>query len=62
MFLVKDNINYRQTKIRSFLSNEPAIAVILAAADFEWSVRRAIRALGTHKPNETRFSQDQVRH
>jgi len=28
--------------------DDPAIAIILAAADFEWTVRRAIVALGSH--------------
>ena len=46
MFLVKDSLNERQKKIRSFLEKEPVIAVLLAAADFEWTARRAILALG----------------
>ena len=46
MFLVTDTIDERQTKIRSFLAQEPVIAVLLAAADFEWTTRRAILALG----------------
>jgi len=50
MFLITDTLEGRQTKIRSFLVAEPAIAVLLAAADFEWTVRRAILALG-YRPN-----------
>jgi hypothetical protein len=47
MFLVNDTIEQRQSKIRSFAHrNEPVIAILLAAADFEWTVRRAILALG----------------
>ena len=46
MFLVSDTIVKRHAKIRSFIKKDPAIAVILAAADFEWTVRRAILALG----------------
>jgi hypothetical protein len=47
-FLVDDNQRDRHTKIRSFLTEEAAvIAVLLAAADLEWTLRRAIRALGT---------------
>ena len=49
MFLVNDTRSSREAKIRSFLhEDDPAIAIILAAADFEWTVRRAIVALGSH--------------
>lgn len=43
MFLIKDTLSTRQEKIKSF---EPFVAIILAAADFEWTVRRGILALG----------------
>lgn len=46
MFLVSDTRPLREAKIRSFLPDDPAVAIILAAADFEWTVRRAIVALG----------------
>jgi hypothetical protein len=46
MFLVTDTLEGRQKKVRSFLDKEPVIAVLLAAADFEWTTRRAILALG----------------
>jgi hypothetical protein len=46
MFLTSDTMGQRQQKIRSFMSTEPVIAVLLAAADFEWTTRRAILALG----------------
>jgi hypothetical protein len=46
MFLVSDTLESRQAKIRQFLTDEPAIAVLLAAADFEWTIRRAILLLG----------------
>jgi len=45
MFLVKDDPTEREKKILGFVPNEPAIAVILAAVHFEWTVRRAIIAL-----------------
>ena len=48
MFLIKDTLEQRQDKIRSFLPGEPVIAILLAAADFEWTVRRAIRCFA-HK-------------
>jgi hypothetical protein len=47
MFLVTDPITKRQAKIVNFLtSGEQFVAVLLAAADFERTVRRAIIALG----------------
>jgi len=46
MFFVNDTQTQRHKKIRSFLKTEPMIAVLLSAADFEWTVRRAILALG----------------
>jgi hypothetical protein len=46
MFLVSDTLQDRQAKVRRFLTDEPAIAVLLAAADFEWTIRRAILLLG----------------
>jgi hypothetical protein len=51
MFLVSDSLERRQNKLRDYLKNgEYGITAILAAADFEWTVRRAIIALGT-SPN-----------
>ena len=52
MFFVNDTIEARHAKIRTFLAKEPVIAVLLATADFEWTVRRAIAALGR---NPTRY-------
>lgn len=52
MFLVSDKTENREKRIRNFLTKDDcAIAVLLAAAHFEWSVSRAILALGT-KPNK----------
>ena len=51
MFLVRDTIQARHTKIRSFLQNEPVISVLLAASDFEWTIRRAIIAM-SKRPNK----------
>jgi hypothetical protein len=47
MFLINDKQTKRHEKIRSYLRKEPVIAVILAAADLEWTARRAILALGS---------------
>jgi hypothetical protein len=57
MFLVSDTPKARHEKIRSFLEREPVIAVLLAAVDFEWTVRRAILALGR---NPTKFIRENV--
>lgn len=47
MFLVSDSQQSRHDLIKSFLKDDSAtIAVILAAIDFEWTIRRAILALG----------------
>lgn len=51
MFLVTHPPELRHRKIGSFLPDEPVIAILLAAVDFEWTVRRAIIALGTN-PNK----------
>ena len=54
MFLVSDKLDGRRAKIRGFLEKEPAIAVLLAAADFEWTIRRAILLLGKDSTTEIR--------
>ena len=46
MFLVKDNVTERVEQIKSYIKIEPPIAIILAALHFEWTVKRAIIALG----------------
>jgi hypothetical protein len=56
MFLVSDNQVNRHEKICSFLAKEPIIAVLLAAIDFEWTVRRAILALGRRPTKDIRVS------
>lgn len=43
MFHVNDSISERQAQIRSLA---PRVGIFLAAADFEWTLRRAILALG----------------
>ena len=57
MFLVTDRLENRHRKIRSFLPDEPVIAILLAAVDFEWTARRAVIAMGT---NSNRFIRDNV--
>lgn len=50
-FMVGDRQPERHERIRQFIKDgEPVISVLLATADFEWTVRRAILALGV-SPN-----------
>jgi hypothetical protein len=47
MFTYRETIEARRAKIEAFLTKEhSAVAVIMAAANFEWTLRRAILALG----------------
>jgi hypothetical protein len=47
MFLVKDSSTSREKRIKQFLTEDPALASLLAVVHFEWTIRRAIIALGT---------------
>ncbi len=56
MFLITDGLEARERKIRDFLKKgEPAIAVLLAAADCERTLRRAILSLGTTPTKELAY-------
>ena len=47
MFTYRETNHKRREKIESFLTKEySAVAVIMATANFEWTLRRAILALG----------------
>lgn len=55
MFLVSDVTVSREKKIRSLLTKDDcAIAVLLSAAHFEWTISRGILALGTLPNKELR--------
>jgi hypothetical protein len=54
MFFVADSQARRHKMIRSFLKSQASIAVILAAVDFEWTLRRAILALGARPTKDIR--------
>jgi hypothetical protein len=56
MFLASHNAERREAKIRAFLYREPSIAVLLAAANFEWTVCRAILFLSENVNRELRKS------
>lgn len=47
MFLVQDSSESREARIKSFLAEDPPLSALLAVIHFEWTVRRAIIALGT---------------
>ncbi len=50
MFLVRDSSLSREKRIKQFLAEDPSLSALLAVIHFEWTVRRAIIALGT-SPN-----------
>ncbi|MGC1305797.1 MAG: hypothetical protein WA885_01110 [Phormidesmis sp.] len=50
MFLVQDSSSSREERIKHFLAEDASLSALLAVIHFEWTVRRAIIALGT-SPN-----------
>jgi hypothetical protein len=55
MFTYKESIESRRAKIEAFLTkDQSAVAVIMAAANFEWTLRRSILALGKKATAELR--------
>lgn len=46
MFLLSDTLQGRQKLIRSFTGGQATLGTVLAVIDFEWTIRRAIIALG----------------
>ena len=50
MFLVKDTSIAREARIREFIMNDSSLAALLAVVHIEWTLRRAIIALGA-SPN-----------
>jgi hypothetical protein len=46
MFLVNDTQSVRHARIRQFAGREITIGALLAAIDFEWTIRRVILACG----------------
>ena len=55
MFIIKDNYKERKNRVKGFLKTEPPIAIILSAVHFEWTIRRAIIALGYSSNKEIRI-------
>jgi hypothetical protein len=54
MFLVKDTSSAREARIRTFLADDPSIAALLAVVHVEWTLRRAIIALGVSPNRDVR--------
>lgn len=52
MFKVSETLEKRHTRFRRYLKSDPGVVVIIAAAEFEWTVRRGIIAMGS-SPNAT---------
>jgi len=50
MFFVSDNEAHKRRRILEFVQREPMIAVLLAAANFEWTAGRCILFFG-NSPN-----------
>jgi hypothetical protein len=50
MFLVSHSLEVRANEIRRWLHNQPSVALLVAAAYFEWTVSRVILAL-SRRPN-----------
>lgn len=50
MFLVSHSLGVRANEIRRWLHNQPSVALLVAAAYFEWTVCRVILAL-SRRPN-----------
>ena len=46
MFLVQDSNLSREARIKQFLAEDPALSALLSVIHFEWTVRRAIIAVG----------------
>lgn len=62
MFFVNDTQDLRHIFIRKHLAKETAsIAIILASIDFEWTLRRAILALGRSSTKEIRHKLEATR-
>lgn len=54
MFLVKDSSLSREERIKRLLAEDPTLAALLAVVHLEWTIRRAIIALGKSPNVEVR--------
>ena len=60
MFLALEQPKFREAKIRSWLDKEPSVALLVAAAHFEWTVCRALLLLSNRTNREIRFALEKV--
>jgi len=55
MFRVHDGRKKRKSMVTKYAAKDPYVGVLLAAADFEWTCRRAIQAMGTGSTKGIRY-------
>ncbi len=60
MFYVSDSRPLKERRINEYLLNEPMIAVLLAAANIEWTISRCLLVFSPHPTVEVRERLDQV--
>lgn len=54
MFLALESSKFREAKIRSWIRNEHSVALLVAAAHFEWTVCRALLLLSERTNRQIR--------
>jgi hypothetical protein len=54
MFLASDTTKHRELRVRSFLSADPSVSLLVAAVNFEWTVCRAVLFLSKRPNSELR--------
>ena len=60
MFLVNEDPQIRDNKIRRWLKSEPSVSLIIATANFEWTVSRAVILLSPSTNRELRIMLEKV--
>jgi len=60
MFLVSHPLGYRALVIRELLRKQPSIALVVAAAYFEWTLSRALVALSERPNRELREALENI--
>ena len=54
MFWASDSKKHRELKVRSFLTTDPSVSLLVAAVNFEWTVCRAVLFLSKRSNSELR--------
>ncbi len=60
MFLVGEEPRVRERRIRHYLQSDPSVAVLVAAAHFEWTICRAVLLLSQTPNRELRRRMESV--